>query len=322
VAVEHGANHGHGGGPTAVEDSTATRTPFSHGRIGRLNSRVHARAHALEHSYEELAVGRPFLGIPLVVYRTYLTRQGVLMASALAFRLFLWLMPIALLGAGILAGVSSSHSAGLQRAAKDTGAAGIARQQVLRSLQEGNRSWWIAVVVGAAGFVWATRSLVKALAYVNAHSWQTNARAYVGKRRYLSLGLFVVGCPLLILLEVLLTRLDDVFVGAVVIATLAQAVVLSVAWFGVLTTLPDARRDLVDLLPGSIVVGASLAVLHAISRVYLPRKIEKSSALYGSFGVAGVILAWLLVLGEVIVSGSLINAAYSDHRVAREKRNA
>jgi uncharacterized BrkB/YihY/UPF0761 family membrane protein len=319
MAVEHGsANHGHRGDPATVEDSTSR---FGSGRIGRLHAGIDARAHALERRYEELAVERPFLGIPLVAYRSYLSRQGVLMASALAFRLFLWLLPIALLGAGILAGLSSSHSEGLKRAAQDTGAAGIARQQVLSALQQGHRSWWIAVIIGGVGFVWATRSLAQALAYVNAHSWQTHARAYVGRRRYLSLAAIVVGCPVIVGLATLLTRLDRSTAGGVVIATVVEAVVLSAAWLGVLSTMPDGRRDLTDLFPGSIAVGVSLAVLHAVSRVYLPRKIEQSSNLYGSFGTAGVILAWLLILGEVMVSGSLINAAYSDHRIQREKRS-
>jgi uncharacterized BrkB/YihY/UPF0761 family membrane protein len=319
MAVEHGAtNQPRLGEPAPVEKPVPSAEPVASGRISRLNAGVHARAQSLEQRYEARAVDRPILGIPLVVYRTYLSRQGVLMASALAFRLFLWLLPAALLGAGILAGISSSHSAGLKRAAKDTGAGGIARQQVLSALQAGHRSWWIAVVIGAVGFIWGTRSLMQTIAYVNAHCWQTHAKTYAGRRRYQSLGVIVVLVPILVFLSTLLTELDRGIAGGVVVVTVVEAAILTAAWLGLVSTLPDRRRDLMDLVPGSIVVGASFAVLHAVSRVYLPRKIEQSSALYGSFGTAGVILAWLLILGEVIVSGSLINAAYSEHRLQRE----
>jgi uncharacterized BrkB/YihY/UPF0761 family membrane protein len=73
----------------------------------------------------------------------------------------------------------------------------------------------------------------------------------------------------------------------------------------------------VDLLPGCALFGLAVAVLHAVSRVYLPRELEQSSQLYGSLGVAAVILGWLLIIGQIIVSAALLNSVWTEYRERR-----
>jgi membrane protein len=53
---------------------------------------------------------QPLLGLSLTFVARYTARQGMLLSSASAFRLFLWLLPLALLTAGILAGLSRAQS--------------------------------------------------------------------------------------------------------------------------------------------------------------------------------------------------------------------
>jgi uncharacterized BrkB/YihY/UPF0761 family membrane protein len=283
------------------------------GRIARLR----ARADALNSRYRELALARPALGLPLVLYTRYLSRQGALLASAVAFRLYLWLMPLALLAAGVLAKVSDSDSGGLTHAARDAGVAGVASQQVVTALRAGHRSWWIAVIIGSVGFVWATRSLMRTVLTVNIHVWHGAIPSQLGRRSLISGAAFLGGWLVIGVLAAAVTHLDGVVAGGVVVATVVQAAGTATGWLAVSLTLPDARRRWTDLVPGSAVVGVSFAVLHVVSRVYLPRKLEHSSSLYGSLGIAAVILAWLLVIGEVIVGGALINSVWSDYRADR-----
>ena len=81
--------------------------------------------------------------------------------------------------------------------------------------------------------------------------------------------------------------------------------------------LPDRRTSWIELIPGSVLFGLAITVLHTVSRLYLPYRFERFSRLYGSLGVATVILAWLLIIGQVIVSAALINAVWAQHRALR-----
>src|SRR5215472_5647916 len=66
-------------------------------------SQARERADQAADRYQRLARSRPLLGLPLAFAARYTGRQGILLASAVAFRLFLWLVPLALVLAGILA---------------------------------------------------------------------------------------------------------------------------------------------------------------------------------------------------------------------------
>ena len=102
--------------------------------------------------------------------------------------------------------------------------------------------------------------------------------------------------------------------GGVLVVGVLQAVVLGFAWLGLSLRLPDRRSSWTDLIPGAVLFGVAFAFLHAVSRIYLPSKIRKSSELYGSLGIAATMLAWLLIIGELIVLTALVNVVWADYR--------
>ncbi|GAA2747137.1 hypothetical protein GCM10009868_35340 [Terrabacter aerolatus] len=70
----------------APEDPTS-------GRLARLRSRGEERANRYAARYAELARRVPLLRVPLEMATLYVARQGMLLASAVAFRAFLWWRP-------------------------------------------------------------------------------------------------------------------------------------------------------------------------------------------------------------------------------------
>jgi uncharacterized BrkB/YihY/UPF0761 family membrane protein len=300
---------------SAAELNTASELA-SAGRITHLRDRALLAAE----QYQELAQRRPLLGLPLVIYERYVSRQGVLLASAVAFRLYLWLLPLALVSAGILAGLSDSHADWVRAAFGDAGVTGVARDQVVHSLQEGSRSWWYAVLFGLILLVWATRTLIRTVRIVNAHVWGVPAPRQPTRARLNQAGIFLGGWILIGVLAGAVTHIDGLFANGLLLAILIQAVAMTAIWVVVSMSLPDARRSWTDLLPGSILFAVSIALMHAVSRIYLPRKIQHSSNLYGSLGIAGVILFWLFLIGEIVVGSCLINSVWSDFRYQRSNR--
>jgi hypothetical protein len=82
--------------------------------MSRLRGRIQAADEAMQRLRGNLRT-RARLGLPLAVLDRYAARQGVLLASATAFRLFLWLVPLALLIAGILAALDTTAICALRR---------------------------------------------------------------------------------------------------------------------------------------------------------------------------------------------------------------
>ena len=243
----------------------------------------------------------------------------MLLASAVAFRLFFWLMPVALLAAAVVAGLGSVDPSVAERAVDTVGVTGVARDEVVTALTTGSRSWWIAAILVLLALLWTTMLLRRVLILVNAHLWQ----AEVARAGYQQVLVSVLACVGFIVLMAacarLVGRLDTVLPGGIVIATASQAAVATAGWFVVLRLLPDRRHDERDLVPGAVLFGVGLALMHAVSRFYLPAKVAHSTALYGSLGVAAAILVWLLFVGQLVVWSAIVNATWFDFRVTRHE---
>jgi membrane protein len=280
-------------------------------------SQVRERADRAGERYQQLAQSRPLLGLPLAFAARYTGRQGILLASAVAFRLFLWLAPLALVLAGVLSAYATGGDRDVDAALRAAGITGAARTEVANALIEAHRSWWYAVLIGSVLLLWGTRTLVKCLTLVNAHAWDASLRTY-SRRDQVRRVLIVVGAwGAVIIVAGVISRLDGTLPGGLLLPFLIQVLVVAGAWLLVSMHLPDRRTSWAELVPGSVLFGLAITVLNTVSRVYLPYRFERSSRLYGSLGLATVMLAWLLVIGQVIVSAALINAVWAQYRALK-----
>ena len=291
----------------APEDATGP------GRVARWRT----RAEDASVRYRKRAQEQPLLGLPLAFFAQYTARQGVLLASAAAFRLFLWLVPLALLGAGLLAAVAPDHQKSLESASKSAGLTGAASQQVVTALKDGHRSWVIAVITGAVVFLWATRTLMRNLTIANAHAWRAPIPR-PSQRHVLVTSLLFAGTWLLVFAFTAgLHRASRLIAGGSVVALLVEGCLMSGAWFFIIRRLPDRRRSWHDLIPGSLLFGFGFSFLNVAGRLYLPHRFAHSSAVYGSLGIASVMLVWMLLIGQLIVSAAIVNSVWRDYRADR-----
>jgi membrane protein len=301
--------------PSADEAAEAD----SAGRISGQVAKWRLRGERLAKEYEVRAQAHPILGIPVIFLGRYTARQGVLCASAVAFRLFLWLVPLSLLAAGILSKVANSDGTDLASAAKDAGVTGAASQQVVTALQNGNRSWWIAVLTGAALFLWATRTLMRNLTVVHAHSWDVQVPKPKQKDVLITTASFAVAWIAVFLFTAALHRFNGVLPhgSGILVGIVLQAAAVGGLWYVLSRRLPNHRYDWLDLVPGALIVGFGMAILDTVGRIYLPARLAHSSAIYGSLGIASVMLAWLLLIGQLIVTSALSNSMWSDYRASK-----
>ncbi|MGW5241648.1 YihY/virulence factor BrkB family protein [Monashia sp. NPDC004114] len=301
-------------GPDGPDGTRAdTQAETSVGRIEQFR----VRAEAARRRYEELAQRQPLFGLPLAALATYAARQGMLLASAIAFRLFFWVLPVVLLGVALLSALGRSDNEVRDGAVDATGISGAARAEVLTALSEGGRSWWILAVIGLFGVLWTTMLLRRTLVLVNAHLWETTTGKAGTRQLVVSVFFFVALVSLVAFSARLVGELDGLFPGSVVLSALVQALVAGACWFAVMRQLPDRRSHWTDLVPGALVFGVGLALMHAVSRLYLPARFEHSSALYGSLGIAAAMLVWLLLFGQLVVWSAIVSSVWHDYRAAR-----
>lgn len=277
-------------------------------------ARLRARAERATDYYQRLAQTRPVVGLPAASFTRYAARQGFLLASAFAFRMFLWLLPLALLLTGIFAGLFGDQPERLDQAIKAAGVTGAASREVVTSLQQGHRSWWIAVLVGALLLLWTTRALMTNLRMVSAHAWQVPLPKQRFNEMLVSSVVFAFGTVALLGVVMLSSHMAGWFPGGLLVTTIVESLLTAAAWTAMSLRLPDRRNHWTDLIPGCLLVGIGLAVMHTISRTYLPDRVARSSQLYGALGVSGVILAWLLLIGHLVVGGAIVNSVWSEYR--------
>jgi uncharacterized BrkB/YihY/UPF0761 family membrane protein len=101
--------------------------------------------------------------------------------------------------------------------------------------------------------------------------------------------------------------------GLVLSLSIIGAYFLAAAWvFMLLPHPPDATWR--AMVPGAILLAISVQALHLATSLYLVPKVERASDFYGPLGIAMGLLAWLYVVGRVIVGAAMLNATLWERR--------
>lgn len=291
--------------PSTADPSMEDRGGF----VRRQRASVQARVRAGEARWRDMAGRQPVLGLPFPFLAAYQRLNLALVAGSIAFRLFMWLLPFALLVAGLLGLVITETTWNISKAVQTAGVSGAASQQVAQALSAGRQSWWIAVLAAVALLLWTGRSLAKALTMMHAHAWEMPVPRQSQWRRILNGAMLFAAFLVVVVASALTSRIHVLrwLLGPVAMTALTAA-----AWLFVSRRMPNRAVTWTDLLPGALAVGIGVTALNTVSTVYLPSKIQRASEMYGALGIAGTILLWLFVIGQLMVSATLLNAVWTD----------
>ncbi len=230
--------------------------------------------------------------------------SGSVAGSAIAFRLFLFFVPLLLFAIGLAGLISGFVSA---RDLTDAGGiSGSLREQIRAAFAQSGGGRWFATLLGLFGMVWAGRSLSKALWATSASVWGLPPASKASVRVVGSI-VGLVSCMGLI--AVIVNRLREELGFAVASVSFVGAlVVYIVAWLVISLLLPRATPDPGAVLPGALLVAFVVAAMHAVSELYLPGRFEHAGALYGTVGATVVTLGWFFILGRAIVFALVLDA--------------
>ena len=245
----------------------------------------------------------PFSGVAVRVYGRDKHAAGTLLGSALALRLFLFLLPTVLFlfgVAGILGRYSNVDSS------SDVGIGGALGHEIDTAFDQGRLSPWFAVVAGIVGMATAGRSLSRALVVSSALSWQMGGNQPLRMR--------VVGVVVGILVGLSFTWVlvnqvrQAAGIAVASISFVGVAGVYLVLWSMLYVALPRATNDPGAALPGAAVISVVMTLLQVVTQLYLPQKISGASSMYGTFGVVVAFLGWFFIVGRVLAFTFALNA--------------
>lgn len=291
--------------------------PLDDTRLGRL------RARAADAAQRATRWG-PLAPVAEVGWRT-LRRDasigGSVLGAALAYRLFIWLLPLALmlvLGIGIAADTGGQSTGSIVR---DAGLTGFIASSIADSAE--HTSGWgavIALVVALVVLLYQTSALLRSVRAVTALAWRMPVQPVRRPARatFLFLGwilLFVFTAGAASPLRTALSFPLDLLVALAVYAVL-PALYLGLSW----TLLPHGADDWYALLPGSILFGVSIALIGLFNALLLFPWLAERQETYGVLGVAAGLLFSFFLFGRAIELAAALNAELWETRLRRLAR--
>ncbi len=234
---------------------------------------------------------------------------GGLLAGAIAFRIFLFLVPAVFLfviGFGLGADAAGSSP---REAARSFGIAGIVATSIEGGSQASTFARWATFLIAAYATFSGARGLLKAVWVAHALVWKVRPGRLtrLPQRSVQLIGVFVAALALARVVDLLHSWS---LIGWVVALALYTAIPATV-WLLCSSRLFPRRPGVtwLHVLPGAVLFGIGAQALHVLTLVWLTRSVESKQEAYGAIGAALTILLWAYLLGLVMIAGAALNAA-------------
>lgn len=244
---------------------------------------------------------------------------GGVLAGAVAFRVFLFMIPYVFLLVVIFGLGASAASEEPSELAQSAGIGGLAAKAFagIGDLSTGQRI--LSFFVAGFALLLATRSLLKVLRIVHALVWHTRAGKPSSAARAASALVLLV--TLTVALSALVGLLRNTSFLAGLMGTLLYVVVPTGAWLFVSWYMPrDPDAPWTALLPGAVLFGVGLEVLHVVTVYWIANQIEHKTDTYGAIGFALALLLWAYLLGRLITSAAVVNETLWSKELERRRR--
>jgi membrane protein len=252
----------------------------------------------------------PLLEFPIELVRRWTRVNAGVLAGHLAFRVFVFLVPLLLVLIALL-GFASSGGVDLADQSQHAGMGQELADSIAQAGQQSEQSHLQAGVIGLIALISATSGLVAALRLVVGVVWgvppKEAPRSKVKTMGWLFPGVLIILAAIVV--RQVLARHGLVLQG---VGALIVIAVNSVALLGLFWILPRRATNILDLVPGAIAAAAGFACLNIASAVYFTGKLQKSSEVYGALGVAVTVLVYLFLVGQVIVVATIVNTIWYD----------
>jgi membrane protein len=269
----------------------------------------------LEHAREQHATVR----LAVQAFENDRARAGGLLAGGLAYRVFLWQIPLALFvvsAFGIVTQLAEEDPSDLARRVGMTAAlAGSIAKAVSAS---DSARWWL-LILGAFLTVWAGRGVYRGVRLVSELAWGARGRPASS----LKASLVVTGFGLLLIaLQLLLPKVSESLAVPALLSFVFGMVLASAISLWFLRLLPRDDAPWTALVPGAVLFGVGMRALGLAAATYFAYRLDHSGDLYGALGIAIVMMLYLFIVARVFVAAQFLNATLYHRRADRRQAPA
>jgi membrane protein len=271
-------------------------------------ARAGERARRLVDRVLDAAGRHPSLEVGIAVVRRDIDVGGTLLAGALAFRLFIWLLPCSLLLTALI-GFSQHANRSPQELTSELGMSPLTANMLGQVGQQAEHGRYLTAIIGAVLLAWAGLTLGRVLDRVHERTWgvRTDRRPKPALARLARYNVALLAAIVANIAGPVLVAVSGEPPGLISLPSLVfylavSIVLLSPRW-------PPGWRT---AWPGAALIAVGLEGLHLVAVLYLPGRLSRASELYGALGVAAAVLVWLALIARLLVLGQVLNAVLAE----------
>jgi membrane protein len=248
---------------------------------------------------------RGFVERGRAIYERYVELNGRASAAAITLYGFLALFALCALAVAIVGLLATGNDDVADDIVHWLGVHGDAAKMVTNAVENAQHSAKVVSVVGLIGLVWVGSSFAVAVASAYDVAWGVPSR--VSRARLVGLGWLVGGGLLLVAGSLITAGLTELPALVAPLVLAASLTVNTFLWLWTSWILPNhVSPHWRQLLPGALVGAFGLEALKIAGGFVVPLLVERSSAVYGTIGTVFALLAWLWVLGRLVVLVTII----------------
>ena len=238
---------------------------------------------------------------------------GGIIAGALAYRLFIWLLPLALVLVGGLGIAADAAEETPEEAAESLGIGGLISNSVASAATGKGR--WYALLIGIPILVYTTRSVLRVLIGAHRLLW-TDARARAPKPTMLASLRLLVLLLAFPLAGTLASAMRAWSPGVGILATLLAVAPFAALWLLISFRLPHRDAPWQALVPGALLFGIGVQALNVFTAYILTPWALNKQGTYGALGLAAALLLSLFLISRLVVAAAVLNATLWERRAA------
>jgi uncharacterized BrkB/YihY/UPF0761 family membrane protein len=247
---------------------------------------------------------------------------GSVLGAALAYRIFIWLLPFALVVVLALALLAGQTDGNVSQFVRDAGLTGFIATSVADAT-DGTSGWAILTALAAALFVLAyqTTVLLRAIRAITALAWGLPVTRVPSPARSTLLFLGWLVAFLVVASSAAPVRRGlsfplDLFVDLALYAAGLPLLWLALSWF----LLPHGADRWQELVPGALAVGIGVGAIGLFNTLILFPWLSEREETYGVLGVAAGLLFGFFLIGRLMELAAALNATLAEDRRRRVTR--
>jgi uncharacterized BrkB/YihY/UPF0761 family membrane protein len=236
---------------------------------------------------------------------------GGIIAGALAYRLFIWLLPLALVFVAGLGFAADAAEETPKEAAEELGLGGLVSNSIASAANGSGR--WYALLIGIPVLIYATRGVLRVLIGAHRLLW-TDVRIRAPRPTLLATLRLLVLLLCFYVAGGLASAIRASSPGVGVLATVLAIAPFAGLWLLISLRLPHRDAPWTALIPGALLFGLGVQALNLFAAYVLTPWALSKQGTYGALGLSAALLLGLFLISRLVVAGAVLNATLWDRR--------